>query len=285
MNHTSFSSLHEKRRSRRVYYWIILGLLIFGILVGPKVLSKLYVWQETQRVQKHRQELLDSSAVNFETTLQEQRSADSQEKTVSFEEKIQNVDIRKIPSEKLLDVPYICQNPFRNEGGWDFHDESCEEAALLQSYLFLSGETVTAEQADQIFRDMINWQEEKENFGEHKDLYGKDMKRFIEGYYDLSSEQVVHLFDLNKKIIQKVIHTGYPIIVPIKGELLKNPFYPHPGYHMLTVIGYSEDVVITNDVGTKRGEQYPYEWERFLSANRPVGNDAFVILSPERSPR
>ncbi len=44
---------------------------------------------------------------------------------------------------------------------------------------------------------------------------------------------------------------------------LKNPHYPHPGYHMLVAIGYKDGIIITNDPGTKFGKGWQYSEEIF----------------------
>ena len=274
-----------RKRQKRNILLVFIALIILGsFFFYPRITARWLLWKEEKRLQDIEERLAAVPAEAFPTTVIAMNDAgESFEKTGTeiFYEQLSALAPVEIPAEKILAVPFICQNPFQDTKGWEIHKESCEEAALLQAYLYLSGETVSVEEADRIFRDMISWQQEPTHFGGHIDLYGEDMKRFIEEYYSLSSDQVVHLQNLNQETIQKVITLGYPLIVPIKGELLRNPFYPYPGYHMLTVIGYSGDEVITNDVGTKRGEKYPYAWERLLEANRPVGNDAFVILKIE----
>ena len=59
-----------------------------------------------------------------------------------------------------------------------------------------------------------------------------------------------------------------PIIIPAAGRDLHNPFFSGAGpfYHMLVVIGYSDNGFITNDPGTKQGEQYWYSSDVLLNA-------------------
>ena len=252
-------------------YKIIIGtffitICVGGYLLAPKLHHKYQVWRAEKAI-------IEIKKVNF-TSLPPAPPARGRVKQLTFLEKLKTVTT---PQQKLLDVPFICQNPWQNKAGWKIHKESCEEAATLQAWLYLQQTTLTTKQANDEILKMIAWQ--KQNLGSHQDLFGDAMRQFILKYYNLKPEQVQYIPELNKKIIQKIITLGYPIITPIQGELLKNPFYPYPGYHMLTIIGYTEDRVITNDVGTKRGHKYPYSYERLLKANAAVGGDALVIIT------
>lgn len=291
---TSRKIRDQQRRRKHIFFGILL-LGVMGVMVViPKIYGRFELWNATRQLEQRQESFAQLEAEAFvpssaQTVVQEgeqevlevQGEGEQISPEQEFLQRMEELSEENIPSSKILAVPFICQNPFQDSQGWDVHKESCEEAALLQSYLYLKGETVSVTEADRIFRDMIEWQEEPERFGAHIDLYGDDMERFIEEYYGLPDDHVVHLQNVDRDMIRKTVALGYPLIVPIKGELLRNPFYPEPGYHMLTVMGYSDEMVITNDVGTKRGEKYPYEWERFLYANQPVGNDAFVMLEIE----
>lgn len=174
-------------------------------------------------------------------------------------------------SSKYLEVQFICQAPLQTEANWTLHEESCEEAALLQAYNYEMGLNISKEEANEIILDMIEWQ------GDHRDLYNEEMKEFIMGYYKLSSEEVILIKNAEIKDIKEIINDGHPVIVPITGEILKNPFYPYPGYHMLTVIGYTEDRIITNDNGTRRGADYSYDQEIFEQAFKDAGGSILYL--------
>ncbi|MFC1599592.1 C39 family peptidase [Patescibacteria group bacterium] len=175
-----------------------------------------------------------------------------------------------------LDVPFICQAPFQTEANWVHHEESCEEAALLQVKYYLDGVTeVDPQVANDTILDMIDWQEK--NFDGHKDLYANDMRTFIRDYYELEDDQIEIIYDAKIVDIKKAISAGNPIIAPITGDILDNPYYPYPGYHMLTIIGYTPEKIITNDVGTKRGEDYSYSYEIFMNALEDAGGDIILL--------
>lgn len=184
-------------------------------------------------------------------------------------------------SSELLTVQFICQAPLQTEENWKYHEESCEEAAILQAYLYETGQTMTKQQANEEILKMVNWQ--MQNFGEHKDLYADDVKKFINGYYNIPAEDIEVTYDVTLGNIKDFVLQGHPVIVPIMGNILKNPYYPYPGYHMLTVIGFTEDKIITNDNGTRHGENYPYDNEIFLEAMTAAGGDIVVIKTKTTS--
>ncbi len=61
---------------------------------------------------------------------------------------------------------------------------------------------------------------------------------------------------------------GYPIIVPMAGRDLGNPYFSGEGpwYHALVIIGYDKTSFITNDPGTRRGEHYRYKYDVLMNA-------------------
>ncbi|MFC1656307.1 C39 family peptidase [Patescibacteria group bacterium] len=182
-----------------------------------------------------------------------------------------------------LDVPFICQAPFQTEANWVYHEESCEEAAFLQVHYYLEGITeVDRQTAHNVIMDMIKWQEQ--NFGEHRDLYANDMKLFIRDYYGYEDEDIEIIYDAGVVDIKKAISAGYPVIVPIMGDVLQNPYYPYPGYHMLTVIGYTPEKIITNDVGTRNGADFSYTYEKFMKATKEAGGDILIIKKLPKTP-
>lgn len=69
--------------------------------------------------------------------------------------------------------------------------------------------------------------------------------------------------------LKELVTKGYPVIVPAAGRELGNPFFTGEGplYHMLVIRGYTKDgKFITNDPGTRHGENYSYNESIFMSA-------------------
>ncbi|MDD4351759.1 MAG: C39 family peptidase [Candidatus Gracilibacteria bacterium] len=186
-------------------------------------------------------------------------------------EVIENV----LPEKVYLEVPYTSQAPFAN---WDYlHENACEEAALIQVHYYLQGKELTPELAEQEIQDMVAW--EIDFFGDHHDIYAEEMRAMAVAYYNYEQEKVRVIYDASIEDLKKELAAGNPIIAPITGHLLKNPYYHHPGYHMLTIIGYTSERFITNDVGTRNGKDFSYEYDRFMTALTDASGDVVVIES------
>jgi hypothetical protein len=265
---SNHSHLRKKKRTAFYILCATIGIVIGAGIIGyPKFISfinRIHLEEENQNVM---------------TAIVEGKIL---EKTI---ENIQNIpeEVEKelvepvvILENAYLEVPFVCQAPFQTEANWIYHEESCEEAALLQAHYYIEGiKEANKETANSTILDMIKWQEG--SFGEHKDLYANDMKIFIKGYYGYTDDDIEIIYDADVVDIKKTISMGYPVIVPIMGDILRNPYYPYPGYHMLTVIGYTPESIITNDVGTRRGKDFSYKYETFMNAMNAAGGDILYI--------
>jgi len=167
------------------------------------------------------------------------------------------------PQSVNLKVPFISQAPFEI---WDnLHQEACEEAAVLQVASYWLGlEHLSSDQAEQELQALIAL--ELVNFGFFEDTDTLQTAQLISDYYDFS--QVDVYFEISLDQIKKELAAGYPIIVPTAGQKLNNPFFRSPGpiYHMLVIRGYDQEQFITNDNGTRRGEEYLYDQDVLFSA-------------------
>jgi len=108
---------------------------------------------------------------------------------------------------------------------------------------------------------------EKEFFGYYEDTTAEETVRFAKSYYGFENSRVA--YDITLDDIKRELSLGNPVILPAAGRVLPNPYFRSPGplYHMLVVRGYTKDgLIITNDPGTKRGEQFLYDPEALLAA-------------------
>lgn len=188
------------------------------------------------------------------------------ETIVNYSEPVVTSDINTnsvLPDEVNIDVPFISQAPFAN---WDeLHEEACEEASLLIVHNFLQGiKKNSNEDADKAIISMVNWQ--VEHYGSHRDLTIEDLASLAKNYYKYKN--VKTLSDISIEDIKKQLAAGNPVIVPCAGRDLNNPYFTAPGpiYHMLVIKGYDQNYFITNDVGTKRGENYKYKTDILFNA-------------------
>ena len=171
--------------------------------------------------------------------------------------------VKEPPLEYNLSVPFTPQAPTAN---WDkTHEEACEEAAILMANRFFAGREIAGpDDAEEGLQEIIDW--EVKNLGFFESTTAEETARVIREMLGLKAEIIE-----NPKVedIKAAIAADKLVLVPSAGRQIGNPFYKSPGplYHMLLLKGYTPDKFITNDAGTKRGENYPYKFETVLNAN------------------
>lgn len=173
------------------------------------------------------------------------------------------VDSVNVPTEKNLNVPFTSQAPHAN---WDLdHNEFCEEAAVLMAGRFYQRrEIANKDDAEAGLQEIKKWQ--VENLGFYYDTTAAETKKILEGMYGLKVELKT---DPTIEDIQRAIGNDKLVIVPAAGRELGNPNYTPPGpiYHMLLIRGYTDDGrFITNDAGTRKGEQFTYKQQVVMDA-------------------
>ena len=178
--------------------------------------------------------------------------------------------ITELPTAFNLDIQFHPQAP---TGNWDMpYQEACEEASLILAHNYMTDKKMSTEEFNQAIIDMVNWQVEK--YGKHKDLTIKEVAEIAEEYLGYQDIEIIE----NPTIEQIRTHlaAGHPIVAPSAGRELGNPFFTGEGpiYHMLVIRGYEgadatnpkDRKFITNDVGTRRGENFTYDEETLLNA-------------------
>lgn len=190
----------------------------------------------------------------------------------------------RIPSSFNLAVPFTSQAPF---GVWDeMHEDTCEEASYYMVDMFYAGskaEVLDATEVDRVLTDMVT-KEEAEGYG--PSIAAPDFVDFLKGYNSTSARIIENP---TADDLKAIIAAGNPIIVPAAGRELGNPFFTGEGplYHMLVIRGYTETTFITNDPGTRHGENYVYsiptlmaainDWNNGDPANGPV---RVIVVDP-----
>lgn len=182
------------------------------------------------------------------------------------------------------DVPFTSQAPFAN---WDeLHGEACEEASVLMVMRYFQGRPIgSAEEADS---DIVQLVQDNEALGFPVDDTAAEIIVLLKDQDPSLHASLLH--DPTVDDIKKVLSEGKLVIVPAAGQQLGNPYFTPPGpvYHMLVIRGYTEHgYVITNDPGTKRGEEYVYSWDVFMDAihdwnGGDVANGAKVVVVVEK---
>ncbi len=162
-----------------------------------------------------------------------------------------------------LAVPFTSQAP---TGNWDVvHEDTCEEASFLMVVEYYNGRAagkMDPAYVDPILYDMVD---QETTAGMGYSITAAEAESFIESYYNLSATVVNNP---SADQIKQLVAEGKPVIVPAAGRELGNPFFTGEGplYHMLVIRGYTADTFITNDPGTRNGENYVYGINTIMEA-------------------
>lgn len=181
--------------------------------------------------------------------------------TPNFEPTISTV---VLASEINLKVPFTSQAPSKN-WGLPF-SEFCEEASVLMVASYINGWSIpTIEFAEQKLLEIKAFEEQR--FGYYKDTTAEETATILREFYKLDKVKVV--YEPTVQIMEKALSENKAIIIPVAGRMLGNPYFQSPGpiYHMLVIKGYTKDGnFITNDPGTRNGENYIYSPEVIMNA-------------------
>jgi len=167
-----------------------------------------------------------------------------------------------LPKTYNLNVPFTPQAPLAD---WnETFKEGCEEASSLIVHYFYNNKAFTPQLATDEILAMVDWQ--LDYFGGHYDLTAKQTKEMINKYFGYAKVEVIDNPTIED--IKKHIFNQRPVIVPVAGRKLNNPYFKQPGpiYHMLVIKGYTEDKFITNEPGTKRGKDFLYSYDTIMAA-------------------
>ncbi|MBI4994423.1 C39 family peptidase [Candidatus Peregrinibacteria bacterium] len=166
------------------------------------------------------------------------------------------------PEEINLNIPFGSQAPFAN---WDLpYQEACEEAAAIMVHYYYEGKELTPKIMDEEILKLIEW--ENKTFGYYEDATAEEIARIMREYFGHKNVAVRYEFTIED--IKKEIAQGRPVILPAAGRLLNNPNFRQPGpiYHALVAKGYTNEKIITNDPGTRKGKNFLYDPKVLMNA-------------------
>ena len=111
---------------------------------------------------------------------------------------------------------------------------------------------------------LTDW--EMQNFGYNLDVTSEETVKMIMANY---GPQTKILYNYTEDDIKKELSQNHLVLFPANGQLLGNPNYKQPGppYHMLVIRGYTASSIITNDPGTRNGQNYSYSFDTLYTAN------------------
>jgi len=171
---------------------------------------------------------------------------------------------KKVPDKFLLQVPFTVQAPTAN---WDeMHNEACEEASAIMVAAYFSGDTrkvLPASEVEKQLADLAEWEEK--TFGYSLNTTTEETAQMIREVYHLKADLIE---DFTEEDIKNALLEKKMVIIPVNGRKLGNPYFRQPGpiYHMFVIRGYTKEKMITNEPGTKRGENYPYSFATIKNA-------------------
>ncbi|MCX6785529.1 MAG: C39 family peptidase [Candidatus Komeilibacteria bacterium] len=181
----------------------------------------------------------------------------------------------KEPGSLNLPIPFTAQAP---TGNWDLlHNEACEEASAIMANAYLIGdkeEVIPAARVETEISGLTAWQDQ--NFGYHLDTTAQETAQMIMGFYGLKATAINGYAEQD---IKDQINLHHVVILPVNGQVIGNPNYKQPGpiYHMLVIRGYTATGLITDDSGTKRGENYYYTFSTLHNAGADWDHTANTI--------
>lgn len=235
------------------------------ILIAIIVVAAIFMWRDA----RYNTQVVDLppdtafTTLAKATTTQSPSASPQTEKTNTQEPKSEySSQSRPLPSSSSvphalnLKAAFYAQAP---AGNWDYPwQEACEEASvLLIANEYLNHQWTSAQFNEQIL-NMVDW--ENKTFGDYKHTTMAQTDQMINELLHLKTK--IHE-NPTLDTIKKILADGHFIVLPLAGQELGNPYFSNGGpvYHVVVAKGYTKDnKIITHDVGTKRGENYVYDW-------------------------
>lgn len=183
------------------------------------------------------------------------------------------------------EVPFTTQAPFAE---WDDprQQDGCEEASALMAIGYLNNKTYTKQEAKDEILAITAYLDE--NYGSSKDTNVQDTaERILKGYFQEDRFEIKT--DITKEELIQTLQEGHPVIIPANGKALKNPNFSNggPDKHMLIIKSYDTERndFITNDPGTRNGENYRYNEDLLYNAihNYETSGETQNKNQPEKS--
>lgn len=213
------------------------------------------------------------AAVEIAEVLRNEKKVPESKEEIPFQ-----ASVNQLPEELNLNVPFYSQAPFSN---WDYPwQEACEEASMLLAANEYFDHNWTREQFNEELLALIAW--EKERFGYYEHTNVAEIVEILKEY--LGVEALVHE-NPSFEDVAGILAQGHLIVMTFAGKELNNPNYTNGGpvYHAMLIKGYKAGrKIITHDVGTRRGEDYVYSWEKIYNSlhdySEPIEDGAKLMI-------
>lgn len=243
-------SAKENNMNKKYYILIIASFLTAALLAGFFLLNK-----------KLLPEKINNTEISLPTIDEETKPDTQAETTDAISAENKNIT-KPVPKSLSLEVPFISQAPY---AVWDtFHEDACEEASLIMIEYFKKGTSaITKETVEKEIQDMTKYET---SVGLGPSITLAQLNIVALNYYQLSNGKVVENSTVDN--IKAEILAGRPVIIPVAGKILPNPNFRNGGpvYHMLVIKGFNETGFITNDPGTRKGNNFWYTYNVLMNA-------------------
>lgn len=173
---------------------------------------------------------------------------------------------KPIPETKQLAVPFTSQAPEKNWAQpWQ---DACEEAALLMLDAYYKKYALSPLFARDELLKILAYEDGKK-YGGSIDIEKIKEVGIQTLRLDKHGEPTI-IENPTADQIKGFIAAGKPVLVVADGKELPNPNFTNggPEYHALVITGYTKDTFITNDPGTRLGEDFVYQIPDLMSAIR-----------------
>lgn len=164
---------------------------------------------------------------------------------------------------KQLTLPFTTQAPY---GYWaQPWQDACEEATIVMVDQYYANKKLNPKAAK---NQILNVLKIKNNaFGWSLDENAEKIKKIINYYFPWEA-RIVENPTIEQ--IKNEIDNNRPIIAPVHGKALQNPFFRSggPDYHTVIIAGYDEKTneFIVGEPGTKHGLDYRYAYGTIMNA-------------------
>ncbi|TSC92827.1 MAG: Uncharacterized protein CEN91_361 [Candidatus Berkelbacteria bacterium Licking1014_85] len=251
---------------------------LVGFLVVLVVLTGLLWANKTYRTYKTNGTNMSNTTAGFPTTNYQLLTSSPQlpNPTPTTSPQQSTTSFQLPTAFSLKNVPFTSQAPSKN---WDaVHEEFCEEAVILVATEYFIGkykDKIPIDYAESQLNDIKNWEMQK--FGYFESTNINQTAQILTEKYNLKTEIIDNPTIEQIKI---AIYSDKLVIAPAAGRLLKNPNFTGLGpiYHMLVISGWDKTGFITQDVGTRKGQNYHYSYETLLNAIHDLYDNAKLPL-------
>lgn len=173
-----------------------------------------------------------------------------------------------------IDMPFYTQAPYSDwNEPWQ---ETCEEASTLLVANLYGNMNLNREDYNNELLRLVDW--EIEYFGSYESTTIAQTAEMMEIQYGF--ETIIHE-NPSFEDIQEILLDGHLIIAPFAGKLLENPNFTNGGpiYHMLVINGFDSEKmqIVTQDVGTRNGEDYVYSWQTIKNSLHDWNEDDILL--------